>query len=74
MGFDRIISYDYHDPEIFAAWELSLGSNINVGVESLLGPSTNNCIENSSLSHVLGTQGFAAGWQHEVESRFPKTD
>lgn len=37
MSFDYFISYDYHDPETFTGWELSLGSNINVGVESLQG-------------------------------------
>lgn len=38
MSFNHIISYGYHDPETFTGWELSLGSNMSVGVDSLLGP------------------------------------
>ena len=70
MGFDHIISYDYHHPETFTGCELSLGSNKNVGVESLQGPKpaiplrTPICAMSSVLRDL----------QHEVGSRFPKTD
>ena len=50
MGFDYIISYDYHDPETFSGWELSLGSNTNVGVESPLGRQTNHSFHFEFLS------------------------